>query len=131
VAAAGTRRRSENIHWSKVQVFEWEILFAPSRECCPDRRYSYRVFRAWTAMGQDVNDTQRRVLILAPARNDAAALASVIQRSGIATAICGDMNRLCREMAAGMGVAVIAEEALLAARDSDRLQERLKAEPQW
>jgi len=85
-----------------------------------------------TADSAPPNDAplKRRVLILAPTGRDAALAQEALTGAGLSAAVCPDMDALCREMAAGAAVALIASEALTP--DSLlRFRETLALQPPW
>ena len=63
--------------------------------------------------GPDVRDAlERRVLILAPTGRDAPLAAAVLSDVRIAFEICEDLETTCRELAAGAGALLVAEEGI-------------------
>ena len=76
------------------------------------------------------DSAQWRVLILAPWRRDAPAVADILERAGIAWEICPDLATLCAKLN-GAGAAMLAEEAVSAPADLDALLRCLKAQPPW
>ena len=93
-------------------------------------------YRGSTAMMQtttvqaSVNDAEERVLVLAPRGRDAQVIAQVLATSALTCATCSDYLALMRELDAGAGVAVIAEEALHGA-DLDILAAWLAQQASW
>jgi signal transduction histidine kinase len=79
-------------------------------------------------LGNDLREM--RVLVLAPTGRDAPLIASALGRHGVASTVCSDLTCVCREMAAGAGVAVLAEEGLLP-DGLARLAEALRHQPPW
>jgi PAS domain S-box-containing protein len=75
---------------------------------------------------------ETRVLVLAPTGRDAELIESVLEKAGFAGKLCADMPSLCRELTAGAGAALLAEEALLE-RDWERalLVKFLAEQPPW
>jgi PAS domain S-box-containing protein len=71
-----------------------------------------------------------RALILAPRGRDAALAASVLGEAQLRSVICEDEGRLLREIAAGAGVAVVTEEALLG-RDLHPLARWIEEQAEW
>jgi len=71
-----------------------------------------------------------RILVLAPAGRNARMVEGVLARAGLDVFVCADTDHLCREIAAGGGAVVLAEEALtrtgLAA-----LVDALERQPAW
>jgi PAS domain S-box-containing protein len=77
-----------------------------------------------------VNSTEERILVLAPRGRDAQVIAQVLAGSALTCATCGDYPALMRELDAGAGAAVIAEEALHGA-DLDLLTAWLAQQASW
>jgi len=71
-----------------------------------------------------------RVLILAPAGADARVIARLLTEAGLESEVCADARRLSRELEAGAGAAVVAEEALGTAAVA-QVAEVLAAQPEW
>jgi PAS domain S-box-containing protein len=78
----------------------------------------------------DAPTLETRVLVLAPTGRDAELIETVLDKAGFAAATCADMTSLCRELAAGAGAALLAEEAL---RENEREQlvDFLAEQPPW
>jgi PAS domain S-box-containing protein len=78
------------------------------------------------------NGLESRVLVLAPTGRDAALIAKVLDEAGIEAMPCADATELCRQISAGAGAALLAEEALT---DADgqraRLARMLAEQPPW
>ena len=73
---------------------------------------------------------QQRVLVLAPTGKDAALTREILSRADIACVCCPNLGQICRELAQGAGVLLIAEEAL--GPDRDRcLDDWLAHQPPW
>ncbi len=70
------------------------------------------------------------MLVLAPTGRDAAVTCAVLAEEGFTTAACPDVDALSREIDAGAGAAVIAEEALADAA-GERLAKALARQPPW
>jgi signal transduction histidine kinase len=77
-----------------------------------------------------VNNTEERILVLAPRGRDAQVIAQVLATSALSCATCSDYPALMRELDAGAGAAVIAEEALHGA-DLDILAAWLAQQASW
>ncbi|MDB5757179.1 MAG: hybrid sensor histidine kinase/response regulator, partial [Burkholderia sp.] len=77
-----------------------------------------------------VNNTEERILVLAPRGRDAQVIAQVLAGSALSCATCSDYPALMRELDAGAGAAVIAEEALHGA-DLDLLAAWLAQQASW
>ena len=71
-----------------------------------------------------------RVLVLAPTQGDAALSRSILNGAGIACEVFCHVNELCRELADGAGVLLLAEEAL-ARNEIAGLIEQLERQPGW
>jgi PAS domain S-box-containing protein len=74
--------------------------------------------------------SSERAVILAPIGRDAAVAAALIREAGYYANIAGDLAALTREVEAGAGLAVIAEEAIKTA-DLRRLVKWLNDQPSW
>ena len=74
--------------------------------------------------------SSERAVILAPTGRDAAVAAALIQEAGFYANIAGDLEALLREVQAGAGLAVIADEAIKTA-DLRRLVKWLNEQPSW
>jgi PAS domain S-box-containing protein len=75
---------------------------------------------------------ETRVLVLAPTGRDAELIERVLEQSGFAGAVCAGMPSLRRELAAGAGAALIAEEALLEdPQEREQLVQLLADQPAW
>ncbi|MBB2961072.1 ATP-binding protein [Methylobacterium sp. R2-1] len=73
---------------------------------------------------------EERALILAPRGRDAAVVEQVLDRSGIASAVCADVTEWVACLRAGAGTAIVTEEAL-ADGDIAALSAWLDAQPPW
>ena len=73
---------------------------------------------------------EQRILVLAPTGRDAALITAALTRHGLNSMICPDVACVCREMAAGAGMVLIAEEGLLPA-ELPCLVETLRRQPHW
>ena len=71
-----------------------------------------------------------RVLVLAPAGRDSVLAAAIIGEAGLRAAICADVTALIEEFASGVGVVVVAEEALQGA-DYPELGRWIETQPPW
>ena len=74
--------------------------------------------------------SSERAVILAPTGRDAAVAAALIQEAGFYANIAGDLAALMREIEAGAGLAVIADEAIKTA-DLRSLVKWLNDQPSW
>jgi signal transduction histidine kinase len=70
---------------------------------------------------------EERILVLAPLRKDAPAVASLVQRGGLHPAICADLERMIEQLREGAGALLVAEEALAATK----LAAALAEQPPW
>ncbi|MFD6318094.1 ATP-binding protein [Methylorubrum thiocyanatum] len=73
---------------------------------------------------------EERVLILAPRGRDAAVIEQVLDRAGLAAAVCADVTEWVSCLRAGAGSAIVTEEAL-ADSDMQALSDWLDAQPPW
>ena len=73
---------------------------------------------------------EERVLILAPRGRDAAVIEQVLDRAGLAAAVCADVTEWVSCLRAGAGSAIVTEEAL-ADSDMQALSGWLDAQPPW
>jgi PAS domain S-box-containing protein len=79
---------------------------------------------------QRASEAERRVLVLAPTGRDAELTRRMLARGGIDAVVCHDGVELGHQMALGMGVVLLAEEALTA--DMTRtILNLLDAQPSW
>jgi response regulator RpfG family c-di-GMP phosphodiesterase len=76
------------------------------------------------------NQHDERVLVLAPLGRDGAVTAELVRERGLAAEVCTDADAAARQMAAGAGALVMAEEALEQAGVSELLAQ-LHAQPPW
>src|SRR5271165_5002189 len=81
-------------------------------------------------MSTDEVASRSRVLILAPVGRDASLTRSLLDRAGIESLGCTDLDDLQRNLVAGAGAAVITEEALIG-RDMSGLVEWIAQQPSW
>ena len=75
-------------------------------------------------------DGEGRVLVLAPRGRDAAVIAQVLARAGIAAVACPDLEAWLSGLRAGAGAAILTEETLAGA-DTSELGAWLEAQPPW
>jgi two-component system, sensor histidine kinase len=73
---------------------------------------------------------EERVLVLAPTSKDAARSQTILKGAGIDCVSCGDLSKLCREIEAGAGAAVLTEESLAGAGETG-LAQILARQPPW
>jgi signal transduction histidine kinase len=76
------------------------------------------------------NNSQERILIVAPVGQDARAMAELLTREGCESQICGSLAECCSEMKSGSGALVLTEEALELVNLSEFLQ-TLTTQPAW
>lgn len=76
------------------------------------------------------NNSEERVLIVAPVGRDADVMAELLARRGLKTHICGSPGECCSEMKSGAGALVLTEEALELANVPELLQ-ALNIQPPW
>jgi signal transduction histidine kinase/DNA-binding response OmpR family regulator len=74
--------------------------------------------------------SSERAVVLAPTGRDATVASALIKEAGFHANVCGDLGALLREMEAGAGLAVIAEEAIKTA-DLRALVKWLNDQPSW
>jgi len=75
-------------------------------------------------------DHDRRVLVMAPAGQDARAIAQLLTNRGLSTRICSSAAECCAEISAGAGALLLTEEALETERGLDVIR-ALKVQPAW
>ena len=80
--------------------------------------------------GRDGDDRPRTVGILTPTGSDSALASRVLSRWGLQASVCADVDSLCTTIERGLGVVVIAEEALRPAA-IDALVATLDRQPSW
>jgi PAS domain-containing protein len=73
---------------------------------------------------------EERILILAPKGRDAEGIVQVLSGAQFSCVACSDHEQLARELKAGAGAALVAEEALLGA-DLARLTDWVSRQPSW
>ena len=71
-----------------------------------------------------------RVLILAPFGRDAGLAAAALAKAGLQSAICTDLDDLCRTISIGVGAALLTEETLMTG-SVGCLVELLDSQPPW
>ena len=71
-----------------------------------------------------------RVLVLAPTGRDGAAASSLLEQAGMSCKACFDIDELQRELAAGAGAALVAEEGFIGA-DLSPLFDWVAKQPPW
>jgi len=75
-------------------------------------------------------DAERRVLVLAPSGMDAAVIEKLLGRIGLAARVCPQAEALARELRAGAGAVIVAEEAL-GEPELERLTAAIASQPEW
>ena len=78
----------------------------------------------------DAGILSERAIILAPLGRDAAIAAKILLEAGFAAESAGGLALLCEQIAAGAGLAIIADEALKTA-DLQALSDLLSHQPPW
>ena len=78
----------------------------------------------------DAGILSERAIILAPLGRDAVIAAKILSEAGFATESAGGLPLLCERIAAGAGLAIIADEALKTA-DLQPLSDLLSRQPPW
>src|SRR5688572_19196169 len=78
----------------------------------------------------DTSDGLAPIAILAPAGRDGPVAGRVLSQAGFSTIVCGDMEALCGVVADGVGVLLVAEEALTGSA-REQLLATLEAQPSW
>ena len=76
------------------------------------------------------SELELRVVVVAPTGRDAALLCAALSRAGVETVECETCAAACREVEAGAGCLVVAEEALAQA-DIQRFADMIAAQPPW
>ncbi|HEX4194333.1 MAG TPA: ATP-binding protein [Stellaceae bacterium] len=77
-----------------------------------------------------IEAVNERVLILAPAGRDAPLVQGILQRAGVDSLVCEQLDHVCDALEAGAAAVLIAEEALLES-DSRRLLSWVRAQESW
>jgi signal transduction histidine kinase len=78
----------------------------------------------------DSSSPEDRVLILAPTGKDARLSQAILAECGVASALCADLDEICRGFQAGAGAALLPEEGLRHGGLS-RLVDALRGQPAW
>jgi signal transduction histidine kinase/CheY-like chemotaxis protein len=73
---------------------------------------------------------QERILVLAPTGRDNLATATVLRKTALLAVTCGDLSAFVSELSVGVGVALVAEEALLG-QALDELVAWIDRQPPW
>src|SRR5215469_12043303 len=71
-----------------------------------------------------------RVVILAPVGRDAALTGALLERAGVTSVACADLDNLQKSLAEGAGAAVVTEEVLIG-REVRGLTEWIAQQPSW
>ena len=77
-----------------------------------------------------VNETETRVLLMAPTRRDAEITRSLLEKADLSCTICPDLDTLQREVAAGAG-AILATEEAVAHKGIENVLATLERQPPW
>ena len=81
-------------------------------------------------MGNRLDLESKRVLVLAPTGRDSAAACALLQQAGMTCKACSSIEELRRELVAGAGAALMAEEAFFAT-DLSALFDWVDNQPPW
>jgi signal transduction histidine kinase len=81
-------------------------------------------------MSSERGAAERRVLLLAPTARDAQASCKIFASAKIECDLCGGLDHLCAEIAAGAGAVILPEETVLA-DSAERLRGALCQQPAW
>src|SRR5262245_18775638 len=73
---------------------------------------------------------ERRILVLAPTKRDASLTCSILRENYIEFVACRDVEEVTRELNAGAGAILLAEE-ILSAGQSDPIAAAIAAQPPW
>src|SRR5689334_10713563 len=73
---------------------------------------------------------ERRILVLAPTKRDAALTCAMLKRKGIDCESFDDVDALVGEMQRGVGAILIAEEIVKAGR-SEQIEDAIAHQPPW
>ena len=57
-------------------------------------------------------DLERRILVLVTTAKDASLTVEILRQAGIACRVCGDVDTIVRELQAGAGALLVAEECI-------------------
>jgi signal transduction histidine kinase len=76
------------------------------------------------------NLIEERILVLAPTLKDAETTQHVLNKAGLRSHICANIEELCRELEAGMGAMLVTQEAILSDK-ARRLNGALRKQPPW
>jgi signal transduction histidine kinase/CheY-like chemotaxis protein len=82
------------------------------------------------AVNRSPSERDHRILVLAPSGRDAELVAGIVAGSGLRAEVCATVEDLARELDAGAGAALIAEDAL-AAPTVHALIEVIGRQPPW
>ena len=75
-------------------------------------------------------NVESRILVLAPTGKDAILAHSMFERAGVGCYTCHDLKALCKELDAGAGAVLLAEEAVVEG-NQDELRSWLTRQPTW
>lgn len=76
------------------------------------------------------SDLERRILVLVTTTKDASLTQGILGRAGIACTVCGDVDTVVRELQAGAGALLVAEECVSYEPAGD-LMELIRRQPAW
>lgn len=79
----------------------------------------------------DLDELERRILILAPVGRTAVLARDILQEAGFTAEICATMAELCAEIGRGAGAALLLEEALSAEGNVRTFAAVLQDQPDW
>lgn len=81
-------------------------------------------------MTAEPNETELRVLVVAPLGKDAINITTVLHKAGMAAAVCPNLSAVALEIPKGCGAVLLTEEALAYERHRD-LSHAFEAQPKW
>jgi signal transduction histidine kinase len=76
------------------------------------------------------SDLEKRILVLAPTKRDAALTCALLDEQGIVCVSCEEVSALVAEMEKGAGAILVAEEVIKAGQ-SGALEKAIAAQPPW
>jgi PAS domain S-box-containing protein len=77
-----------------------------------------------------IGELERRILVLVTTTKDASLTRGILQRAGIACTVCGDLDTVVRELEAGAGALLVAEECVSYERAGDLIA-LIRRQPPW
>ena len=84
-----------------------------------------------SAAAPDLDQLERRILILAPVGRTAPLARNVLEGAGFAAETCATITELCEEIGRGAGAALLLEEALSAEGNARAFATALQGQPDW